>query len=231
MQTSAIVQARMNSKRLPGKVLLDVQGKPIIEYLLERLGKSKKIDKIIVATSTDEGDLPIVDYCKQKKVQCSRGSLDNVAKRFRDTIKTYDLNSFIRICADSPLMDPEIIDAGIQVFEGGDYEIVTNVLKRTFPMGQCFEIFNSDTFLRGYSKMDGSEDLEHVTRYFYKNSKNFKIHNMETENPAYSDINLCVDTPDDFNLFGSILTKMNRPFLDYNWKEIIEIYKGIRSIS
>jgi len=231
MDIAAIVQARMNSKRLPGKVLLDVRGKPIIGYLLERLAKSKKIGKIIVATSTDQSDLPIVDYCKQKKVQCFRGPLDNVAERFRNTIKAYGLNSFIRICADSPLIDPDIIDTGIEIFKDENCEIVTNVLKRTFPMGQCFEIFNSDSFIKGYAEMEGPSDLEHVTKYFYKNSGRFKIYNMETESPAYARINLCVDTPDDFNLFGSILAKMNRPFLDYGWKEIVEIYKGIRSIN
>jgi len=226
MRIPVIIQARMSSERLPGKVLRIVRGKPMIEYLLDRLRQSKKIDRIIVVTSTDESDLPIVDYCTRNNVECFRGSLDNVAERFKGAIKKYGIDHFIRICADSPMIDPDVIDRGIDEFESGDHEIVTNVLKRTFPKGQSFEIFRADTFIKGYKNMETAEELEHVTAHFYKKPGEFSICNIESSGADRSKINLSVDTIEDFEVFLSILDKMDRPFSDYSWEEIVDIYRS-----
>lgn len=227
MPITVIVQARMTSKRLPGKVLRMVRGKPMMGYLLERLRGSKKIAKIIVATSTNKSDQAIFDYCQETKTECFRGDLDNVAKRFKEVIERYRLDSFIRICGDSPLIDAAVVDSGIEIFEQGKYEIVTNVFKYTFPHGQNFEILRSDAFLKGYKVMKDPEDLEHVTRYFYRNADQFKIYNMVTGGD-YSQVNLCVDTEKDFEMFENILKNMDRPFLDYRWPEIVAIYKTLK---
>jgi spore coat polysaccharide biosynthesis protein SpsF (cytidylyltransferase family) len=227
MQISAIVQARMSSERLPGKVLRMANGKPMIEYLIKRLRQSEKIDRIIVVTSTEESDLPIVDYCARNNVECFRGSLNNVAERFKSVIEKYKIDHFIRICADSPLIDPDVIDRGIDEFENGDHEIVTNVLKRTFPKGQSFEIFRTSTFMKGYKNMETAEELEHVTSHFYKKPGEFSICNIESGVADRSKINLSVDTIEDFEVFLSILDKMGRPFLDYGWEEIVDIHRSI----
>ncbi|MBL7129788.1 MAG: hypothetical protein ISS45_00040 [Candidatus Omnitrophica bacterium] len=218
----------MNSDRLPGKVLRNVNGKPVIEYLIERLKKSNKIGKIIIATSIEKEDQAIVDYCKGEKIEFFRGPLRNVAKRFKDAIEKYELENFIRVCADSPLIDPDIIDAGIEIFRNGNYGIVTNTLKHTFPKGQSFEILRSDIFNQGYQDMEDEDDFEHVTRHFYRNSHRFLIYNMETETGDYSRVNLCIDIAEDLDLFNRILNKMNKPFLNYAWEEIVEIYRDIR---
>ena len=155
-----IIQARMSSERLLGKVLRSVRGKPMIEYLLDRLKQSKRIDRIIIATSKDKTDQPIVDYCRQNNIQCFKGDLNNVAGRFKDIIENERIESFVRICADSPLIDSNIIDAGIEIFKNEKYEIVTNILRRTFPKGQSFEILCSDTFIKGYKNIGYSNESE-----------------------------------------------------------------------
>lgn len=226
-----IIQARMSSVRLPGKVLLNVNGKPLLEYLLDRLKQSKKINMIVVATSTDESDEPIVNYCRRKKIHYFRGSLNNVAKRFKDTIEKYELAYFIRINADSPLIDSKIIDAGVEIFTSANYEIVTNCLYRTFPKGQSVEIFRSEAFIKGFEKIQKAEEFEHLSSYFYRNSEEFKIFNIQAINDNYSGINLCVDTKEDLDLFTKILHKMNKTVMDYNWEEIVRIYRSIKNNS
>lgn len=230
MKIAAIVQARMTSKRLPCKVMLRVGARPMLGFLLERLRDSKKIDRVIVATSTDTTDQVIADYCKDRKVECFRGALDNVAKRFKEVIECYAPESFIRICGDSPLIDGTLVDSGIEIFERGRHEILTNVLKYTFPHGQNFEILRSDTFLRGFKSMSDPQDLEHVTRYFYRNAGQFRIFNM-TADKDYSSVNLCVDTREDFEVFQAIVGQMDKPLSDYRWQELIKMYEGLKKQS
>lgn len=227
MQIPVIIQARMSSIRLPGKVLRKVNGKPIIEYLISRLQKSNNLKKIIIATSTSTEDDPIVDYCRLRKIEFFRGFLYDVARRFKDVIKQYQLENFIRVCADSPLIDSDIIDTGIEIFRTGDYEIVTNVFERTFPMGQSFEIFNSDIFIKGYRYIRNKFEREHVTKYFYRNSNKFSIYNMKACGQDHSKINLSIDTEDDLRVFKKILDKIDGSFLKYSWEKIAEIYKSI----
>lgn len=227
MRIPVIIQARIGSERLPAKVLRVVGGRPLIEYVVERLRKSNKISKIIIATSTNKEDQAICEYCEKKEIEFFRGSSNNVAKRFKDAIRKYGLESFIRISADSPLIDPNVVDEGIDIFGNGGYEIVTNTLKRTFPQGQSFEILSSDVFNKGFRNMTDERDLEHVTRYFYRNSSKFHIYNMEMDTD-FSRINLCIDTQEDLDVFKRILEAMDRPFLDYSWREIAGIYKSIQ---
>ena len=106
MRIEAIIQARMSSKRLPGKVLEQIQGKSVLQYLLERIGRCLGLQYTIVATSTDNSDDPIEEFCDDFGIECFRGSLENVAERFRDAAKKYKLDAFVRVCSDSPLLDP-----------------------------------------------------------------------------------------------------------------------------
>ena len=228
MNVSAIIQARMSSRRLPGKVMRQVNGKPMLQYLLDRLKKSKRISKIIMATSTDRSDQEIFDYCQKNQIECFRGPLENVAKRYKEAIEHYGVDGFIRICGDSPLIDADLIDGGIERFLKGEHDIITNLLKHTFPSGQNFEILKSDVFIKSYSDFKEEDDFEHVTLYFYKNAPKFRIYNIVADD-NYSDINLCVDTLEDFDVFTNILQKMEKPFIDYNWQDLIEIYKSVKN--
>ena len=164
-----IIQARYNSKRLIGKVLKKIQYKTILERVVNQLEKSKKIKKIIIATSTSLEDKKIVKLCKRKGYDFFCGPLNNVYKRFKLVIEKQNCMSFIRINADSPLIDYKIVNIAINYFKKKKYDIVTNTFPRSFPKGFSVEIINSKTFLNNFKNITNLKDKEHITRYFYKN--------------------------------------------------------------
>lgn len=226
MKIPILIQARMSSQRLPGKVLINVQGKPILEYVLNQLRKCRDTN-IIVCTSTDKSDDTIQLYCQNNQVQCFRGDLHNVVFRFKEAIEMFGLDCFIRISADSPLFDPNLINEGIKIFKENKYDIVTNVFKRTYPKGQSFEILKSQIFLDAIADMNSSDDLEHVTKYFYRNTQKFKIYNIDSGYDAILALNMCIDSQSDLELFIAILNKEGKGLFEKNWKEVMQIYKRL----
>lgn len=223
MKIGAIIQVRMSSQRIPGKVLHKVAGKPILQYLLERLERCRCLDVIVVATSIDETDVPIESFCKGYGVTCYRGPLFNVAGRFKEVLDRNKFDVFVRVNGDSPLLDPRLIEKGMDIFLNGDYEMVTNVLRRTYPIGQSVEIMRTDTFCTAYELMQGDEELEHVTKFFYKYKDKYKIFNFVLEND-YSRIRLSLDTKEDLETIIKIVSKMNKPHWEYGLEDLLRIY-------
>ena len=217
-----IIQARMSSRRLPGKVLMKIQGKTLIERVVEGVSRSKYVTKIIVATSKHKTDLPLRKLCLKKKINYYAGSLHNVASRFYEISKNLNVKSFVRICADSPFIDPNLIDKCLIKFNSKSYDIVTNLLPRTFPKGQSVEIIKSSVFKKNLPKMKKKVHLEHVTTFFYENKNNFKIKNIKnSEN--YSKFNMCVDTANDISQARSIYEKISHLHnKKIGWKKIIK---------
>ena len=226
MEIYAIVQVRMTSQRFPGKALRKVEGKPLITFLLERINRCYGIDKIVIATSTDKSDDPINDYCITNAVTCHRGSLNNVSERFNDIIKENNIEAFVRLSGDSPLIDQEIIDKAASLFRENDYDIVTNVLRRTYPKGQSVEVLGSSAFLKAFSEIKKEKYCEHITTYFYDNKENYKIHNFVSSKNV-GDVQLSVDTKDDMNVFEQIVARMDRPHWQYNWEEVLSFHNCI----
>ena len=142
-----IIQARYSSNRLPGKVLKKIFGITVLKRVINQVRKSKKISKIIVATSKHSTDKKIINFCKKNKIHCISGPLNNVFKRFYSIIVHEDCKSFVRISADSPLLDCSLIDKAITFFNRKRYDIVTNVFPRTFPKGFSVEVINSKIIL------------------------------------------------------------------------------------
>ena len=142
-----IIQARYSSKRLPGKVLKKLLGTTILKRVVQQVKKSKKISKIIIATSKHKTDKKIINFCNKNKIHCISGSLNNVFKRFYSIIIHENCRSFVRISADSPLIDPSLIDKAVTIFKKNQYDIVTNVFPRTFPKGFSVEVVNSKLIL------------------------------------------------------------------------------------
>ena len=170
-----LVQARVNSKRLPRKMIKKINGNSILEILIDRLKLSKKISEIIILTSKHNSDNPIVKICKLKKIRFYRGPLKNVAKRFYDIIKNKNAKSFIRICGDSPLIDHNLIDKAISKFNLKKYDLLTNIFPRSYPKGQSIEIVNSNTYKNYFLLFNNKNHKEHVTTYFYENFKKFRV--------------------------------------------------------
>lgn len=222
MLMGVVVQARMSSVRYPEKVLHRVNGKPMLEYLLESLNKCESINRVVVATSNKRSDDPVEKFCRHIGVDCYRGPLDNVAQRFLETINAYKFDAFVRLSGDSPLLDYRLVDRAVRIFQSDHFDLVTNTLKRTFPKGQSVEVLDSRVFRKTYSKMLAPDELEHVTRYFYTHNAEFAIHNFESEKD-YGNLELSVNTPEDMRRFQAIINSMERPHWEYNFEELIEL--------
>jgi spore coat polysaccharide biosynthesis protein SpsF (cytidylyltransferase family) len=211
-----IIQARSNSKRFNNKVLYKIYNKPIIWHVVSKIKKSKNVKKIIIATSKNKTDDKLIKYLTKIKINYYRGSLTNVAKRLCDAAEKNKAKFFMRISADSPLIDPVIIDKAIKIFNSQKkkYDIITNVFPRSYPKGQSVEIIKTSK-LRYFLSKFNKEQKEHVTKYFYKNYKNFMIKNfMSVENKAK--IKLAIDTKNDLKL---ILKKFKeKKFINFSLK-------------
>lgn len=230
VKIGAIVQARMSSKRLPGKVLRDVLDKPILQYLLERLNHCSVLDEIVVATSMEHSDQPIVDFCEQFGVRCYRGNLDNVAGRFNDLLQEYQFDIFVRLSGDSPLLDQNLVEQGVKVLLKNKADLVTNVLSRTYPKGQSVELLYRDVFQAAYPFMKTPDEMEHVTKYFYNHQERFEIVNFKSGRDC-GNIQLSVDTVEDEQMFSAIVHRMNKPHWEYRWDELVFLYQTIGGIS
>jgi len=190
-----IIQARMSSKRLPGKTLIKINGKTVLERVINNIKLSKKIKKIIVATSTKNSDKAIIKICKKNNILFTTGPLENVALRFIITLKKFPCKSFLRITGDSPLINHKILDKMISLSKNKKFDILTNTFPRTFPKGLSVEIINTSTFKKYYKEFNKIEK-EHITSFFYNNFKRFIIKNYKSKKNL-SNINLSVDTKKD----------------------------------
>ena len=197
----------MSSTRLPGKVLLPLAGKPMIHHIVDRAKLCTNVGKIVVATSVENSDNPLVEYCRENNIDYYRGSLNNVYLRFVKVIKKNKASSFIRITADSPFIDPSLIDYGIKLYNSGKYDMVTNTFQRSFPKGQSFSIHNSNKFVNNLKNIKSKNHKEHITPFFYVNSKKFKIKNI-FYNSNQSLLNMSVDTKDDLKKARKIEKKL-----------------------
>lgn len=215
-----VVQARMLSERLPGKMLSKVSGKPMLAYLTERLLYAFRTTPLVIATSDEVSDDPIACFCEELGLACYRGSMPNVASRFASVVKQSGFTHFLRICGDSPLLDCEIAKKAIRLFEQGSYDVVTNTLHRSYPKGQSVEVVNTASFLKAFPCMEAPEELEHVTRFFYRRASDFKIHNfVQSENLGH--LQLSVDTAEDMRRFVSLVENMDRPHWEYGVEEFV----------
>lgn len=226
MKIGAIIQARMSSRRFPGKVLHTVKGKPLLMYIIERLQKVSQFAGIIVATSSGDDDKCVKQFCADNGILCYRGDLDNVVARFTGALDVLSVEAFVRVNGDSPLIDPRLIENGIEMFLKGEYDIVTNVFPRSFPKGQSVEIVSSEVFKRTEKNIIEKDDREHVTRYFYNNAEKFHIYNISSSSDL-SHIQLSVDTAEDMKTFEGIASKMDRPHWTYGLKEVLELYNSV----
>jgi spore coat polysaccharide biosynthesis protein SpsF len=193
----AFIQARMSSRRFPGKVLAPLAGQPLIRRLLEQVQRVFPLDQITVLTSTESSDDPLACYVRSLGVAVYRGELDNVAARFQGCLRAYPCSWFVRVCADSPLLDSAVLQAISVHQERTDLDLVTNVYPRTFPKGQSVEMVNAETFAALNTQMLSVDEREHVTLVFYQQPQRFRILNVASRDPRQADLSFVVDTMDD----------------------------------
>ena len=201
---TAIIQARMSSTRFPGKVTKLLSGTPMFAYQVNRVKKSKRLDKIVVATSNHSSDDEISHICKINGIECFRGDLKNVLKRYYDTALKYNADIIVRLTADCPLSDPNIIDDAVTLFINNNVDYVSNVQERSYPDGLDVEVFSFNVLEQIYHKSETTKDTEHVTSYIINHPEKFKqgcLHHCE--NLAH--FRLTVDFPEDIYLIRKIL--------------------------
>ena len=191
------IQARMSSSRLPGKVLAPFRGRPIIAHVVERVARAVPLERIILVTSSEPADDPLAGYVGELGARVFRGPLDNVFERFRLCLEAYPCDWFVRICADSPLLNSKLIGRVLGYAERADIDLVTNVQVRTFPRGHSVEMVKATTFEGINAAGLSAEEREHVTKVYYHHPERFKIVNLESGNPALAELSYVVDTLED----------------------------------
>jgi spore coat polysaccharide biosynthesis protein SpsF (cytidylyltransferase family) len=217
VRVGAVVHARMSSRRLPGKVLAPLAGRPALQWVLERLEHARELDAIVLATSEDPSDDPVAAFAGERGTPCHRGSLDDVAERVAGAARGHGLDAIVRVNGDSPLLDQELVDRGVEIMRASEPDLVTNVRPRTFPPGQSVEVVSVDALERAHAAGSSAEEREHVTGPLYAGG--FSVVRFETD-PARTEPPYTLDTPEDHARLEAILLGMDRPHWEYRWDEL-----------
>lgn len=219
-----IIQARMGSTRLPNKVLMDLNGKPVLEHIINRLQKSKNIDDIIVATSIEPGNEVIEELCNSKDISCFKGNEDDVLDRYYQTCKFFDVglnDNIVRITADCPLIDYTVIDNVIDVHIKNSNDYTSNTIVPSFPDGLDCEVFTFSSLEDSWKNALLSSEREHVTLYIKNHPEIFKIENiLNTED--LSDLRWTLDEPEDFEFINKIYSYFPKSEI-FSTKDVLDV--------
>tara|TARA_B100000029_G_C17381889_1_gene890058 strand:- start:13 stop:693 length:681 start_codon:yes stop_codon:yes gene_type:complete len=219
-----IIQARMGSNRLPGKVLKLVdEENNVLDYVINQLKHCKLLEKIVVATTTLHEDDLIAKFCQKKNIDCFRGESDDVLDRHYQCAKKYSFSTIIRMPSDKPLLDPSFVDRIISVYKNNSYDYVTTFHPLSFPIGTEVEVFSFSTLEKTWNNASSPFDREHVTTFIYNDQNSFKIFNVlnTTDESQYS---WSVDTQEDLELVRKIISKISsRPILI---KDILTLFNN-----
>ena len=207
----AIVQARMGSTRLPGKVMLEVAGKPLLGHLWERLTYCRKLDTVLIATSDNPADDVIEAYCKSIEVPVFRGSEQDVLDRYYHAAKAFGLDVVVRVTSDSPLVDPALIDDTIFFFEHhrSEYDLVTNRHPLTHADGLDFDVMSLEGLEHVWRNAAEKHQREHAVPYFWESG--MRVFNVEDPEHLIQQHRWCLDYPEDYCLIKAIVDALYEP--------------------
>lgn len=223
MKTVIIIQARMTSTRLPGKVLKTVLGKPLLEYQIERLRRIKLADEIVIATTINDTDQPIVDFCNRLGLFYFRGSEDDVLARYYGAAKQYNADIVVRITSDCPVIDPDLCEEEINYFLENENQY-DYVRLEQYPRGLDAEVFSFKVLEECFREATDKPDREHVTPFIYRHPERYRIKHMACDED-YSHHRWTVDTPEDFELVKRIIEELY-PFKKiFDYVDMLEILK------
>lgn len=206
-KTVAVVQARTSSTRLPNKVLKNLKGKPVIEQLFHQLSFCSNLDEVVLATSDDPSDTPLETWAAERGIHLYRGDLDDVLDRYYQAAKEFGAETVVRITGDCPLIDPDIVDEVIALYNSGTYDYVSNVDPPTFPDGLDTEVFSIEALGRAWEDATLKSDREHVTTYIRNNKELFRTANYANESDL-SHYRITLDKPEDYEVISHIYHKL-----------------------
>lgn len=230
----AIIQARMGSTRLPGKVLLNILDRPVLWHLVNRLRRAGSIDEIVVATSTSRGDDTIHKFCIENKINVFRGNESDVLDRFYQAAKRFDADLVIRLTGDCPIIDPEVVEELIHYFLEGHYDhcgvatgagVAQNDTWGRFPDGLDAEIFRMEVLTTAASEATSALHREHVTPFIWQQPDRFKTGSLFCKEGDYRELRLTLDNIEDFNLISWIYSKLWPGRSDFSINEVIELLR------
>lgn len=223
---TAIFQVRTGSTRLPGKVLIDIEDKPLLQHVIERVRRSKYIDDIILATTINPKDSAIINFAQKNRVKFYTGSEDDVLDRVYQCAKKFSSEIIVRITPDDPFKDPEVIDRGITYFceSMGTLDYVTNTLPPTYPIGLDIEIFSFKALEKAWNEGKKPSEREHVTPYIWNHPELFRIKNFKYENDL-SNLHWTLDTEQDLRFTKEIYHRLYRKKPNFLMDDILYILK------
>lgn len=252
-RTIAIIQARFSSSRLPGKVLLDIAGQPMLARVVERARRARSLDGLLVATTTDPSDDPVEALCRERGYDCFRGSLHDVLDRYYQAAQRLQAQVIVRITADCPVIDPGLIDELLQAFlprtgaaPGFPFDFAANRLPppwgRTYPIGLDVEVCTFAALERAWREARELHHREHVMPYLYEQERSRHYFSLEEclrdhslpsgffrvlhlhHQPDYGSLRWTVDTPEDLELVRQVYARFT-PRDDFTWREILQLFE------
>jgi spore coat polysaccharide biosynthesis protein SpsF (cytidylyltransferase family) len=222
MNIVAIIQARMGSTRLEGKILKKICDKPVLQLIIERLQKSVLINQIVVATTESKKDSLVVSFCKQNDYLYFRGSEDNVLERFYKCAEQLTADVIVRVTADDPFKDPHIVDKAISILLQNKYDYVSNTIEPTFPEGIDIEVFTFFALSKAYKEAELLSEKEHVTPYIWKNRHLFNTCNFK--NPEnISHLRWTLDTQQDFIFINEVYKRLYKDGKVFYMQDILAL--------
>ena len=208
--------------RLPGKVLAQIAGHPMLWHVVNRVRMARSLDQVVVATSNEVSDHPIADFCARKHIDVYRGSEEDVLDRYCQAARKFAHGTIVRITGDCPLVDSRVIDKVVGTFRDGSYDYVSNILPRTYPDGLDVEVFSLGALERAWLEAANPYDREHVTPYMREHPKLFRIGNV-LHPVNLSNLRWTVDHPKDLQFVRAVYDHMK--FTDFGLAEVLDLLK------
>lgn len=222
----ATIEARMTSSRLPGKVLKEVLGKPMLYYLVERLRIVPSIDEIVLATTINKTDDILIDFAKGEKISYFRGSEEDVMSRVLGAAESAKADIIVEITADCPIIDPVVIDQTIQLYLHNPCDYASNVIVRSYPIGMDTQVFSFETLKKSYAMTEDKLDREHVTRHIRQNPDLFKqVHLVSSYMDYWPELAVTLDEVSDYELIKKIIEYYYEKNPHFSCADIVELIK------
>jgi len=219
---AAIVQARMGSTRLPGKVMKVFSGKPMLWHICDRLKYSKKITKIIIVTTCKEDDKVIVKFAKEMKVDVYCGSSEDVLDRYYQSANLFNVGHIIRITSDCPLIDPVIVDEVVECYQAKESDYVSNTINPSYPDGLDTEIFSFKALEKAWSEAGKPSEREHVTPYIVNHPEIFNIYNY-TNDSDRSHLRWVLDEEADYKFIAEVYKRLYREGVIFFMDDVLDL--------
>ncbi len=222
----AILQARMSSSRLPGKVLAPILGRPMLARQIDRVRRSRSIDRLVVATSDRADDAPIAALCEREGVECFRGSLDDVLDRFYRCAVHHRANHVVRLTGDCPLADPDLIDALVDMYLGANVDYASNCRPPTLPDGLDAEVFGMQALEQAWREASDPFEREHVVPFIIRRPERFRVANW-TWTEDLSAMRWTVDRPEDLEFVRRVFESLCPASPEFGFRDVLALIRAV----